>query len=315
LPTAALSAAVIILVAAVPLFIGNPPVSRTTFIAAIIDKDENLKRTVSPKIIFVGGSNLAFGLNSQLVEQQFGMPVVNLGLHGILGLNFILEQAKSNINAGDVVIVCPEYEMLTQIPDGGISSWELAEAFFVSPRIFKYVVSFKQIGPIFTSFRLLLDEHRKMLFKPKDYLKEINAIYRRDGFNRYGDMTLHLPLGSEYHGDNKTGIGGDEYDLKRAVTLLNSFNSYVLSRQAKVFLLPPPYPSSAFSVGAGYSEMYARLKQSLKISILASPKQFFFPDQYFYDHVYHLTAQGREVRTRKVISILQEQLNESKRIL
>ena len=39
------------------------------YLAAAIDKQENLKFEASPRIVFVGGSNLAFGLDSDEIAK------------------------------------------------------------------------------------------------------------------------------------------------------------------------------------------------------------------------------------------------------
>ncbi len=64
----------------------------------------------SPRIIFVGGSNLSMGLNSQVIAETFGLPVVNMGLHGGLGLFYMLEEVRPHVKADDIVVLVPEYE-------------------------------------------------------------------------------------------------------------------------------------------------------------------------------------------------------------
>ena len=73
--------------------------------ASILDKIERLKSINEPKIILVGNSNLAFGIDSEKIEQEIGMPVVNLGFHGALGNAFHEDMAKFNIEKGDIVII------------------------------------------------------------------------------------------------------------------------------------------------------------------------------------------------------------------
>ena len=73
------------------------------------DQYRILKNTNDPKIVVVGGSSLAFGLNQQMIEEATGYEVVNLGLHAGLGLWFPTEMAKTNINEGDIVLVGYEY--------------------------------------------------------------------------------------------------------------------------------------------------------------------------------------------------------------
>ena len=74
--------------------------------ASLVDKIERLESINESKIILVGNSNLAFGIYSDQIEEDIGMPVVNLGLHGGLGNAYHEEIAKLNINEGDIVIVC-----------------------------------------------------------------------------------------------------------------------------------------------------------------------------------------------------------------
>ena len=81
------------------------------YIAVIVDKIRILENVTSPKIIFVGGSNLAYGLNTARVRQAFAMPVVNMGLQAALGLKFILDQDRPYLNKGDIVVVVPEYRL------------------------------------------------------------------------------------------------------------------------------------------------------------------------------------------------------------
>lgn len=58
-----------------------------------------------PKIVLVGDSNLAFGINSEDIEDAFNMPVVNMGLHGGLGSIFSERMARINVDEGDIYII------------------------------------------------------------------------------------------------------------------------------------------------------------------------------------------------------------------
>src|SRR5512133_2221049 len=40
-----------------------------------------LENTPSPRIILVGGSNVSFGLDAELMQRTLGVPVINDGLH------------------------------------------------------------------------------------------------------------------------------------------------------------------------------------------------------------------------------------------
>ena len=86
------------------------PSKSTLVYASILDKHQLLQRAGSPKIVFVGGSSLALGLDSALIHTKTGLPVVNMGLNGGLGLRYMLEEVKPDIGPGDLIVVSPEYE-------------------------------------------------------------------------------------------------------------------------------------------------------------------------------------------------------------
>ncbi len=73
--------------------------------AALIDKRSRLLSIHEPKIILCGNSNVAYGIDSQLIEKEMGMPVVNLGLHGSLGNRMTETLAKENLGEGDIVVL------------------------------------------------------------------------------------------------------------------------------------------------------------------------------------------------------------------
>ena len=86
-------------------FFAIPPQYIQSFQGALIDKVERLESIEGPKIILAGNSNLAFGMDSRLLEEKTGMPVVNLGLHGGLGNDFQERIARLNVQQGDIVVI------------------------------------------------------------------------------------------------------------------------------------------------------------------------------------------------------------------
>ena len=87
-------------------FMSVPAQYADNYNASLIDKVDRLESIDEPKIILVGNSNLAYGINSELIEESMGMPVANLGLHGGLGNKFLERIALLGINEGDLVIIC-----------------------------------------------------------------------------------------------------------------------------------------------------------------------------------------------------------------
>lgn len=57
------------------------------------------------KILMVAGSNALFGLDSAVIEETTGYPVVNLAAHGALSLGFHYYKIKRHMKPGDIVVL------------------------------------------------------------------------------------------------------------------------------------------------------------------------------------------------------------------
>ena len=65
-----------------------------------------------PKLIVTGGSGAHYTINAQQMEAELGMPVINLGIDGPVGLDVILPSVLTQVNEGDTVLLIPEYLLL-----------------------------------------------------------------------------------------------------------------------------------------------------------------------------------------------------------
>lgn len=87
------------------------------------EKLERIAQVQVPKrVLVIGGSGTHFGIDALLIEQELGIPVLNLGLHAGLGLNAILASLEGEIGEGDVVLLIPEYGLLENDGTGDFSS-------------------------------------------------------------------------------------------------------------------------------------------------------------------------------------------------
>ncbi len=76
---------------------------------------ESLKE--NRRLLITGGSGAHYTLDSKLIEEGLGIPVVNLGLDGPIGLDVILPSVIEQVRPGDIVLLIPEYLLLLD-PDG-----------------------------------------------------------------------------------------------------------------------------------------------------------------------------------------------------
>jgi hypothetical protein len=64
------------------------------------------------RVIILGGSGAHYTVDAELMQQELGIPVINLGLDGPIGLNVLLPSTIEAIQPGDVVLLIPEYLIL-----------------------------------------------------------------------------------------------------------------------------------------------------------------------------------------------------------
>ena len=108
----------------------TPPTN--TFLAGLEIKHKRALNLKSPKIILNGGSNLAFGINSAVIEKALCLPVCNLGIMAGLGMEYMIEQVKFYAKEGDIVILVPEY-FLYATPESDPKGGVLLSAGYVFP--------------------------------------------------------------------------------------------------------------------------------------------------------------------------------------
>jgi hypothetical protein len=276
---------------------------KSDYMAAIIDKHALLERTSPPRLILAGGSNLAFGIDSKRIEDSIGLPVINLGLHGGLGLDFIINEIKLSAKSKDIVIISIEY----YLPIDGVYTLKknAASFLFFANRFYKhnYCIDLKSF--FFEEMQINIHNNITYLFKKDIKVKtnfDTSSIYARSSFNLHGDVVRHLnkPLPGKL--TDKRNFTYTKWD---GVKSLNEFSEYAKSNNIKVYFVFPNYPESEYILNKEVFIKYASdLKQELEIPILNNPDDFVFADSLFFDTVYHLNKKGREKRTNLLIKVL-----------
>ena len=84
-----------------------------TFLGELSEKVDRLYSTQGEKIVVIGGSSVPFGVNSALMEEALGRPVINFGLYATLGTKLMLDLSLGALGKGDVVVIAPETDAQT----------------------------------------------------------------------------------------------------------------------------------------------------------------------------------------------------------
>lgn len=264
--------------------------------AVIWDKIERLKSINEPKIVLLGDSNVAFGFDSKLLEQETGMPVVNMGLQNGFGNAFLENLSKINVNEGDIYIICHD-----SFSDDGL---------FVDPSL--VWITFENRTALYS---LLTKEQLKQLPKAFPYYFRnalglwINGQGNRDSgdayssleFNEYGD-NVYKREGTICSFEDQTVPEINDICVNR----INELNDYLTSRWAALVVAAYPIPcENPDSVQYEYSIFRDELASKLDCEIISDYTSYLFPYSYFYDSGLHLNDNGRRIRTNLLLDDLQ----------
>lgn len=286
-----------------------------SYLAAINDKHARLANTPAPRIILVGSSELAFGIDSARIEESLKMPVVNMGLQGALGRRLELEAIRPHIQAGDIIIVSGYLDGIVDsgfygIDDGtGLHLWLLKyrpELFSAmnTPRHWLLLV---QEYPSFIRTMLTIGSLTGFQeFYPRT--PSLQVPYRRAGFNEYGDLVAHLDLPARPWLSSPTFAGTDP--IVSAETYFNDFHTFVRQQGARIYRVPPPVAESITSRAAQQPNTDRKLL-GLTIPSLGTNADYVYPDEYFFDGPGHLNRTGRAVRTGQLIQALTDVVGQS----
>ena len=282
------------------------------YLAAILEKDRLIRSTPSPKIILVGGSNLAFGIDSKKMEDSLGLKVVNMGLYAKLGLRYMLAQVRPYIERGDVVVVVPEYDQFYGDFANGDNTLNTALLYAPADRIPDFIRSYSIVDVV---LRPRVEQARRSFLKAaasavgrehQFFPPDTNPVYNRNSFNQHGDVVAHL---------GKKGMDPDSIFVK-ALPPLKDFNRGTLSdleaiagdarsAGAHSYFMFPSYIDRSYNINIqAIDSLRRKIAGGASIPIVGTPADFVYPKQYFFDTRYHLTGEGRDLRTLKMIQVL-----------
>lgn len=275
-----------------------------TYNASFIDKMKRLESIKEPKIVLVGNSNLVFGMQSDLLEKEIGMPVVNLGLHGGLGNAFHERMALFNLNRGDVIVICH----LSYSDDDCIQDPELAlltvENYFHYWKIFRL----KDFSYVQSALPKYIYKCARRRINQSDVEPE-KTCYSRSAFNEYGDNVYPRIVAGEENAPYLWHPAVNSICMNR----INKFYKYCKKKGATVVIAGYPIISGLpdFSIDE-YQNFQEDLKKSAACPVISDFMDYVFDKKYFYAGALHMTNEGARLRTEQLIKDLKAFLKTKK---
>ena len=271
------------------------PTNTNAYLYAYNNKCKLLESTPSPRIIFVGGSNLAFGLDCKRIKDSLHVNVVNAGLHGGIGLKYMVDDIALYIRKGDIVVFAPEYshfysnmagdpETISEIMS--VSDFQKAEMLNTA----QWLNVIKGI-PAELGTRIILQ-------------KKSPRVYKASNFNEYGDEVKHWSLPSA--------------PIEKPTKWKNDFNTtmsrYFIDRlkelqtRCKIIVIPPAYMKTSYDFHKKEIQEVASFLEQEGFPFAVSTQECAFPNDCAYDSEYHMNKKGVDHRTIILIECLRKRM-------
>lgn len=263
--------------------------------AATQDKVRLLKQTKGPKIVLIGNSNLAFGIDSSLIEEAFGMPVINMGVHGGVGNAFNEQAALLNVDEGDLYIIChTNYDDADVIKNQKLA-WITIEN---HPELYSFIRP-KDWPEMIKAYPTYLRDCLTM-WRTGTGNQETNDAYRRSAFNAYGDNYYPRPRQGEDIDFSPVTIN---HINEESAARLNALCDKLKAQGADMVIAA--YPIAAYEnapTPEEYYEMGVEMSRALSCSVISDFRDYMYDTSYFYDSHSHLTDAGVRIRTQQLIA-------------
>jgi hypothetical protein len=295
--------------ATLSIFTLIPPDPNNFWGQLMIEKKTLLENSHAPRIILVGGSSTALGIDCKELCEKTHLKVINEGMHGGMSLRLILQNVYPYLEQGDIVILPLEYDLYYRNLNGETRS--MAGIIEVMPSIIS-TFDFQQMIQLPEIFVALI---QIKLERSLDNIihKQVDSAYNAQHiFDPYGDFVSHL--GKSYSGviPNNPLIEKNAHLNHEAIDEIKRFKQLAENKQVKIYLAFPParITNCRVTTDKTFTSFYTELVQEVDLPILSFPTQSCYPDDYFYDTVYHLNEKGREVNTNRMVELIQNVTND-----
>ena len=285
-----------------------PPQYTNTFVGELDNKFDRLTSIEEPKIVVVGGSSVAFGLESEILEKYTGRPVVNFGLYAALGTKVMLDLSKAGINEGDIIVLAPELDAQTM--SMYFNAETTLQATDDKPSMLRYVAP----DNYFSLLGALWDHVSQKLEYQRDGAPNPSGVYNGNNFNEYGDLEYErtgnvMPI--YYDPNTVITLDGTILDSE-FIDYINDYIEYCERKGATVYYSYCPMNYMALADGTTDESIEAfdsLMRELIHCEFISYIDDYILAPGYFYDTNVHLNDTGSLYRTLNLSRDLMLKMN------
>lgn len=289
-----------------------PSLYGDSYYAELAPMADRLRTVEGKKLVLVGGSNIAFGTDTALLEELlhekgYDYTVCPFGLYAAVGTSAMLSLSRSALGEGDIVILAiePTDETFSSYFGAG-AFWKCAED---APRLL-LGLSGSQRAAMLGNYVSYLQERRSIVrsgdfpiaegaYTRSAFDESCNMIYPREG----NVMTLGFDTGSVID------LAGLRIEPSFAEQV-NDYCRHAARAGAAVYMSFSPMNRSAIvdSSDEAISAFFTLINESFPCPVISDPNDYMMDSGWFYDSNYHLNSAGAELRTIRLAQDILAQL-------
>lgn len=316
----------------IPVILYPAPISAEYWVREVLVIKRALAREVrgKQKIVVAAGSNVLFGVDTNLLTKELGLPALNLGLTAGLSLDAVLREAKAIVESGDIVILPLEPDYYCREDTQYYKEWAYRNAIAWDTQQWNaltlrdHLESWRFISPHF-SLEVLRSKISKLIDHPSVRQRlaalDDNAILKKYQSPKNSSEPIYSVYNIDYQGNIKNSDESNYRGTPRradvsvricdaAIKSLSEFASVMTSRNVRVFLAHAPYVNTNQLDLSAVRSNSLQFRKALEkhIPILDEVEDVLFDRQQFLDSDMHLNSIGREIRTVRLIAALRRGL-------
>lgn len=281
-------------------------------------KYQRLLTAKGKKVVFQGGSNVAYGLDITTIHEVLGEGYagINFGARRSSPSNFFVEVAAAHMGPGDILVLCPEYHKY-QYGHNEMNSiaWQIFEGAYNA-----YAdVDIRNYTKVFTSFAAFNTNRYKT--SPKSY-DDYDTSGGKPAVSKFGEFNLnHNKQSDSLLEAISLWERGKSRDNELDLSLLSaSYNKNmsrafdkVIASGAKVYFSFPAFMKIAVTEAHRAPEHIQAFKTGVmerfpQVRVISDPGTYLMDSDLFYNSNYHLTTSGSKVRSELLAQDILAQL-------
>jgi hypothetical protein len=287
----------------------------TDYGRASILKHDLLAMDAPRKIVLVGGSNLSFGVDSTIITEITGCPVVNMGMNGYFGARFMTEEVKPYLKPGDIVVMAWEYDNYYKTVDGAAS--DLLMVTKANPMTFGYLTMDQKLDVISQYPQVAQQKIVRVIGDLHQFTRDLRG--RLSGAAEEAPADPHAfdggysgfdPATGDLHGHlNSVSLpepadGADITAVPMDPGVLPLMRNFADELEAKGVNVMVSFTAVMDSYYRKHQPVLDRLNTDLHATfpqeVEGSVTDYMFAKPLHFDTVYHLNAEGRVIRSQRL---------------